>query len=55
MNEMETPLVIWGKGVQKNHEITETVIQYDLAATVAEVFHLEKPQSWRGVCIPVFE
>ena len=63
MNEMETPLVIWGKGIrknheiaeQKNHEITETVIQYDLAATVAEVFHLEKPQSWRGVCIPVFE
>ena len=55
MNEMETPLVIWGKGIRKNHEIAETVIQYDLAATVAEVFHLEKPQSWRGVCIPVFE
>ena len=55
MNEMETPLVIWGKGIRKNHEIVETVIQYDLAATVAEVFHLEKPQSWRGVCIPVFE
>ena len=49
LNEIETPLVIWGKGIQKNHEITETVIQYDLAATVAEVFHLEKPQSWRGV------
>ncbi len=55
LNEIETPLVVWGKGIKKNHEITETVIQYDLAATVAEVFHLEKPQSWRGVCIPVFE
>ena len=55
MNEMETPLVIWGKGVQKNHEITETVIQDDVAATGAEVLHREKAQSCRGVCIPVIE
>ncbi len=55
LNEIETPFIIWGKGVKKGYEIQETMIQYDVAATVAEVFHLQKPQSWRGVCMPVFE
>ena len=54
-NEIETPFVIWGKGVRKNHEIKETFIQYDVAATVAKVFHLDTPQSWRGVPVDVFE
>lgn len=53
LNEIVTPMVIWGKGVMKNHEITDTVIQYDIAATVAEILRLPVPQSWRGrpVCI----
>ena len=55
MLEMETPFVIWGKGVRKNHEIKETVLEYDIAATVAQVFHLPVPQSWRGKPIDVFE
>ncbi|MBR1927039.1 MAG: alkaline phosphatase [Bacteroidales bacterium] len=54
-NEIETPLVVWGKGIKKNHEITEPVIQYDVAATVAKVFHIKTPNSWRGVPIEVFE
>jgi len=55
LSEIETPFVIWGKGVRKGEEIKETVIEYDLAATVAEVFHLDTPQSWRGVALDVFE
>ena len=55
MLEMETPFVIWGKGVKKNHEIKETVLEYDIAATVAKVFHLNVPQSWRGIPMEVFE
>ena len=55
MLEMETPFVIWGKGVKKNHEIKETVLEYDIAATVAKVFHLTVPQSWRGIPMDVFE
>ena len=55
MDEMETAFVMWGKGVKKNHEITEPFIQYDVAATVARVFHLETPDSWRGVPQDVFE
>ena len=54
MLEMETPFVIWGKGIKKNHEIKETVLEYDIAATVAKVFHLTVPQSWRGIPIDVF-
>lgn len=52
--EITTPLVIWGKGVKKNHEIKETVIQMDLAATVAHILNLPQPQSWRGQTIDVF-
>ena len=48
MLEMETPFVIWGKGIRQNHKIAGTVIQYDIAATVAEILNLEVPQSWRG-------
>ena len=53
--EIETPFVVWGKGIKKNHEITEPMIQYDMAATVAKVFHLKTPNSWRGVPMDVFE
>ena len=53
--ELETPFVIWGKGVKKNHEIKETMIQYDMAATVAKILNLETPQSWRGKALEVFE
>ena len=54
-NEIETPFVIWGKGVKKNHEITEPMVQFDMAATIAKVFHLQTPNSWRGVPMDVFE
>ena len=53
--EIQTPFVIWGKGVKKNHQIKETMIQYDMAATVARILNLETPQSWRGKVIEVFE
>lgn len=53
--EIQTPFVIWGKGVKKNQQIEETMIQYDMAATVARILNLETPQSWRGKSIEVFE
>lgn len=55
LNEIETPFVIWGKGIQKGKVIDETMIQYDVAATVAKILHLETPQSWRGVPMNVFK
>jgi hypothetical protein len=47
--EMEIPYIIFGKGIKHGMEITETVIQYDTAATIAEILGLERPQCWRGL------
>lgn len=46
--EMETPFVIYGKGIKKGYEITDVMMQFDVAATIAEIFHLKRPQAWRG-------
>ncbi len=53
--EITTPLVIWGKGVKKDYQIQDPVIQTDIAATVAKILNLPVPKSWRGVPIEVFE
>lgn len=55
LDEIETPFVIWGKGVKKGKEITDPVLQIDVAATVAKIFHLKTPKSWRGQPIDVFK
>ncbi len=50
--EMEVPFVICGSGIRHGMVITDTVIQYDTAATIAEIFGLQRPQCWRG--LPVY-
>lgn len=47
-NETESPIIIWGKGVKAGKQITDLVVSYDVAATMAHVLGLEMPQSWRG-------
>ena len=46
--EMESPFIICGKGIRKGHEIQASMMQYDIAATLAEIFGLERPQVWTG-------
>ena len=46
LNEMETPFIIAGKNVKKGGEFKESMMQYDVAATIAEIFALETPQVW---------
>ena len=46
--EMETPFIIYGKGIKEGYEITDAMMQFDVAATIAEIFHLKRPQAWRG-------
>ena len=46
--EMDTPFIIAGKNVKNLGEFKEYMMQYDTAATIAEIFGLELPQSWRG-------
>lgn len=46
--EYETPFIIAGKGIKKGGEFTESMMQYDVAATIAGLFNLEQPQAWVG-------
>ena len=46
LNEMETPFIIAGKNVKTTGEFAESMMQYDVAATIAEIFGLETPQVW---------
>lgn len=48
LEEMESPLIIFGKNVKENNEIRESVLQYDIAATIAYIFGLNTPQAWIG-------
>jgi predicted AlkP superfamily pyrophosphatase or phosphodiesterase len=47
--EMETPFIISGKGIRPGVNFDDiSMMQYDVAATMAAVFRLEQPQAWIG-------
>ncbi len=46
--EMETPFVIAGRGIRHNHKITDVMMQYDVASTIAAILGIEQPQAWTG-------
>ena len=48
MREMETPFIISGKNIKKGHEIKASMMQFDVASTVAAIFGLKQPQVWIG-------
>ncbi|MDN5286940.1 MAG: phosphodiesterase [Mucilaginibacter sp.] len=48
LDEVQIPWVINGPGIKKDHEIKDVIITYDTAATIAWIFGLKMPQSWRG-------
>lgn len=48
LDEMEIPLTLYGKGVKKGYEIQESVMIYDIAATVNYILSGEQPQVWTG-------
>lgn len=49
LREMEIPFIIYGKGIKKGGKITDVMMQYDCAATIAEALGLQRPICWRGV------
>lgn len=56
LKEMETPFVIFGYNIKKEYEIKDSMMQYDIAATIAYIFGLETPQAWIGrPVLSVFE
>lgn len=46
--EMETPFIITGKNVKAMGKFNESMMQYDVAATIAYIFGLTPPQVWTG-------
>lgn len=48
MMEMETPFIIAGKGIKATGEFNESMMQYDVAPTIIEIFNLKGPQVWVG-------
>ena len=48
MMEMETPFIIAGKGIKAGGQFQESMMQFDVAPTIAEIFNLEGPQVWIG-------
>lgn len=48
LNEMETPFVIFGCNIKKGFEISDSMMQFDIAATLAYIFGLDVPQAWIG-------
>lgn len=46
MNEMQTPLVFYGKGIKKGYRITQSTMVYDVAATIAYMLKVKQPQVW---------
>lgn len=55
MAEMETPFIICGQHVKKGFHIQESMMQFDIASTIASIFALQQPQVWIGCPMNVFE
>lgn len=48
LDEMETPLVFYGKGIKNNFEIPESTMGYDIGSTIGYMFGVNQPQVWIG-------
>ncbi len=48
MQEMNIPWIAYGKSIKKKGEITESMMTYDTAATIAWLLNLKTPQAWIG-------
>ena len=46
--EMETPLIVCGKGIKEGYEIKKPVMQYDTPTIMADILGLRIPEDWRG-------
>lgn len=49
MEEMETPFIVSGKGIKKNHLIERSMMQFDVASVLLSFFGIEEqPSVWIG-------
>ncbi|MDO5570688.1 MAG: alkaline phosphatase [Bacteroidales bacterium] len=48
MKEMETPFIVFGKNIKQLPDFEESMMQFDVAATIAYIFNTPMPQVWIG-------
>ena len=48
MNEMQIPWIIRGPGIHKNRKLSESIMTFDTAASIADLLKLKVPQVWIG-------
>jgi predicted AlkP superfamily pyrophosphatase or phosphodiesterase len=46
--EREIPFIVAGKNIKENYGLSQPVMTYDIAATIAYIFNLEPPYFWEG-------
>jgi predicted AlkP superfamily pyrophosphatase or phosphodiesterase len=51
--EREIPFIIFGNNIKKGTKISQNVMIYDIAPTIANIFELETPLFWEGRVIDV--
>ena len=48
MEDMESPLLFFGRNVRSGYTYTDPIAQYDVAASIAYILDLKMPEAWRG-------
>lgn len=48
LEEMQTPFIIAGPGIKKGYAIQGSMMQFDVASTIAYILGLQQPQVWIG-------
>jgi predicted AlkP superfamily pyrophosphatase or phosphodiesterase len=48
MVEMQIPWIVVGPGIRKNHQVQESIMTFDTAATIVAALKLKAPQVWIG-------
>lgn len=48
LSEIETPFIICGPNIKQGHLIQSSVMQFDVASTMAQIFNVKQPQVWIG-------
>lgn len=48
IEEIETPVILWGRGIRKGYTIQLPIYMYDYAAIVVHALGLKQPYAWIG-------
>jgi predicted AlkP superfamily pyrophosphatase or phosphodiesterase len=48
LDEMETPVVFYGKGIKEGFQIKQPTMIYDIPATIGAILGIQQPDVWRG-------